>query len=315
MRSDFEEDVHPYAADNSFRCFKVRLDGLPAKIEGKQLIARIIAKTGTKLVGYQGYDSNRAQGATPDFGLWTWISPISMEASRQTEVVLSVHHDIDRNYPEPRADAAGGYFYVSRFERRHCSSNTSMKSPLTRMWKHLAPSGNQTPVCGATRVNIGGERPFRCCNSGETWGSLRCNISMKSQIGGLMRKLRCLFVALAGSLLLSVSAYGKPKPAIRTYDVSCADLWKAAKLTVKTYYDVLSLNNEEQLGSFTTGSTFSGVRVLSFSLSGTGNTCAVSVTGHFSGVTHHDKQDFFSRIKEMLKGNKTAAGSGPPAKN
>src|SRR6266566_2987283 len=54
---------------------------------------------------------------------------------------------------------------------------------------------------------------------------------------------------------------------------------------------------------------------LSFSLSGTGNTCAVSVTGHFSGVTHHDKQDFFSRIKEMLKGNKTAAGSGPPAKN
>lgn len=130
-----------------------------------------------------------------------------------------------------------------------------------------------------------------------------------------MRKLRCLFVALAGSLLLSVSAYGKPKPAIRTYDVSCADLWKAAKLTVKTYYDVLSLNNEEQLGSFTTGSTFSGVRVLSFSLSGTGNTCAVSVTGHFSGVTHHDKQDFFSGIKETLKGNKTAAGSGPPAKN
>jgi len=68
VRSDFEEDVHPYAADNSFRCFKVRLDGLPAKIEGKQLIARIIAKTGTKLVGYQGYGSNRAQGATPDFG-------------------------------------------------------------------------------------------------------------------------------------------------------------------------------------------------------------------------------------------------------
>ncbi len=128
-----------------------------------------------------------------------------------------------------------------------------------------------------------------------------------------MRKLSPLVITLTGSLLLNSSAYGKPKPAIRTYDVPCAELWKAAKLTVRTYYDVLSLNNEEQLGSFTTGSTFSGVRPLSFSLSGTGNTCAVSVTGHFSGVTHHDKQDFFSRIEETLKSNKAAASS--PAKN
>jgi hypothetical protein len=66
--ADFEEDVHPYAADNSYRCFHVRLDGLPAKIQGKRLLARIIAKTGTQLVGYQGYGSNVAEGATPDFG-------------------------------------------------------------------------------------------------------------------------------------------------------------------------------------------------------------------------------------------------------
>jgi hypothetical protein len=66
--TEFEADVHPYAADSSFRCFHVKLDELNGKIEGKRLIARIIAKTGTKLVGYQGYGTNMAEGATPDFG-------------------------------------------------------------------------------------------------------------------------------------------------------------------------------------------------------------------------------------------------------
>jgi len=65
---EFEADVHPYAADNSFRCFHVKLDELQGKITGKRLIARIIAKTGTNLVGYQGYGTNMTEGATPDFG-------------------------------------------------------------------------------------------------------------------------------------------------------------------------------------------------------------------------------------------------------
>ena len=62
---DFEEDVHPYAADNSFRCFHVKLDGLADKIKGNRLIARIIANTGTELVGYQGYGCNDAKEPTP----------------------------------------------------------------------------------------------------------------------------------------------------------------------------------------------------------------------------------------------------------
>jgi hypothetical protein len=66
--SAFEADVHPFAADNSFRCFHVKLDELKGKIEGKTLIARIIAKTGTNLVGYQGYGTNMVEGATPNFG-------------------------------------------------------------------------------------------------------------------------------------------------------------------------------------------------------------------------------------------------------
>jgi hypothetical protein len=66
--ADFEADVHPFAADASFRCFHVQLDQLPAKIAGNRLVARIIASTGTDLVGYQGYGTNSAVGATPDFG-------------------------------------------------------------------------------------------------------------------------------------------------------------------------------------------------------------------------------------------------------
>jgi len=65
---EFEADVHPFVADNSFRCFHVRLDELKGKIAGKRLIARIIAKTGTNLVGYQGFGTNMTAGATPDFG-------------------------------------------------------------------------------------------------------------------------------------------------------------------------------------------------------------------------------------------------------
>ena len=57
-------DVHPYAADTSYRCFHVQLDNLPP-LAGKRLIARIIASSGTELVGYQGFGSN---AAAPNFG-------------------------------------------------------------------------------------------------------------------------------------------------------------------------------------------------------------------------------------------------------
>lgn len=65
--SDFEADVHPFAADMSFRCFHVQLSALPI-LTGKRLVARIRASTGTELVGYQGYGTNVAESATPEFG-------------------------------------------------------------------------------------------------------------------------------------------------------------------------------------------------------------------------------------------------------
>jgi hypothetical protein len=62
--ANFESDVHPYAADTSYRCFHVQLDNLPP-LGGQRLLARVIASTGTELVGYQGFGS---QAAVPDFG-------------------------------------------------------------------------------------------------------------------------------------------------------------------------------------------------------------------------------------------------------
>ena len=61
---NFEADVHPYLADTSYRCFHVQLDTLPP-LAGRRLIARIIASSGTELVGYQGFGSNVA---APNFG-------------------------------------------------------------------------------------------------------------------------------------------------------------------------------------------------------------------------------------------------------
>ena len=63
--SKFEDDVHPFAADTSFRCFHVNLRELPP-LEGKKLIARVSASTGTQLVGYRGYGLDAS--AEPDFG-------------------------------------------------------------------------------------------------------------------------------------------------------------------------------------------------------------------------------------------------------
>jgi len=115
-----------------------------------------------------------------------------------------------------------------------------------------------------------------------------------------VRALGVALITILACLLLSTLGFAKPKPATRTYKVSCSEVWKVTKVVVREHYDVLNLNDQEQAGSFTTGSIWSGVRPIAFSLSGTGDTCTVSVTGHFSGLIHDDKGDFFRRIQEAL---------------
>ena len=100
--------------------------------------------------------------------------------------------------------------------------------------------------------------------------------------------------------LLCLCAWAGPKPATKEYASSCARVWNAAKAVVQNHYDVLNLNDQSQSGSFTTGNFWSGVRPIAFSLSGAGESCTVSVTGHYSGLTHNDKGDFFKRIAERL---------------
>jgi hypothetical protein len=101
-------------------------------------------------------------------------------------------------------------------------------------------------------------------------------------------------------LLLCAEVAAKPHPKTRNYAASCDKLWVAAKLAVKEQYDVLSLNDQDKTGAFQTGNAWTGVRALAFSLSGTGNSCTVSVTGHFSGAIHNDKGDFFERVQKHL---------------
>lgn len=101
-------------------------------------------------------------------------------------------------------------------------------------------------------------------------------------------------------LLLPDLAAAKPKPVMKTFAAPCTELWEAAKSAVEGHYDVLNLDDQKMAGSFTTGSVWSGVRPLAFSLKGSEANCTVSVTGHFSGVIHNDKGDFFKRIQAAL---------------
>jgi hypothetical protein len=109
---------------------------------------------------------------------------------------------------------------------------------------------------------------------------------------------RLLFIM--GMLLICTLSWAKPKPATKTYTAACPKVWEATKVVVQGNYDVLSLNDQAQTGSFTTGSAWTGVRPLTFTLSANAETCTVSVTGHFSGLIHNDKGDFFKRIQDTL---------------
>jgi hypothetical protein len=101
-------------------------------------------------------------------------------------------------------------------------------------------------------------------------------------------------------LLISTFAFAKPKPATRTYSAPCPEVWEATKTVVEGHYDVLNLDDHKMAGSFTTGSIWSGVRPLAFSLINAESGCTVSVTGHYSGLIHNDKGDFFKRIQNAI---------------
>ncbi|MFZ0770164.1 MAG: hypothetical protein WCA49_21865 [Candidatus Sulfotelmatobacter sp.] len=75
----FEEDVHPFAADPSYRCFHVNLRDYEQNLGGRKLRIRIVASTGTDLVGYQGYGSDYSTGLEPTIG------PVDLDISSYQE--------------------------------------------------------------------------------------------------------------------------------------------------------------------------------------------------------------------------------------
>lgn len=72
---DFDLDAHVYRADPSLRCFHVNLDDLKAKLNGvfPPLWVRVVATTGTQMVGYHGINSERLPvlgGPANEDGVW-----------------------------------------------------------------------------------------------------------------------------------------------------------------------------------------------------------------------------------------------------
>jgi hypothetical protein len=111
-------------------------------------------------------------------------------------------------------------------------------------------------------------------------------------------------------LLLSTLAWAAPKPTTKDFTAPCASVWDAAKTVVPKHYEVLNMNDQAQSGTFNIGNgVITGRRALSFSMSGTGDTCTVSVTGHFSGLANNDKGDFFKRLQSELSNAAPAAAT------
>jgi len=110
------------------------------------------------------------------------------------------------------------------------------------------------------------------------------------------------------TICLEPISIAKPTPATQNYPSPCSQVWEAAKIALYAHYDILSLNEQDHLGAFTTGiaGAITGAPWTGFILTGSGEMCTVSVTnhsatGHFSGRIHGDTGDFFKRIEEQLK--------------
>lgn len=74
----FEMDIHPYGADKSLRCFHVDLKSV-AVAPGDRLGVRLIASSGSQLVGYHGFsdDSVRVEAAGETLGEWSGVVDLS----------------------------------------------------------------------------------------------------------------------------------------------------------------------------------------------------------------------------------------------
>ena len=112
-------------------------------------------------------------------------------------------------------------------------------------------------------------------------------------------------------LILSPIAFAKPK--LRIFQASCDQVWGAVKkATAPPHYNFAQLDDAQKKGIVSTGNTLTGKRYLDITLTApTPDTCSVALGGQFSGLTHDDKGDLYTRIDEALKS--AAAPTSQPA--
>jgi hypothetical protein len=98
----------------------------------------------------------------------------------------------------------------------------------------------------------------------------------------------------------TISMLAAPKQ--KTFPANCDVVWAAVKrMTTPPHYNFAMLDDAQKKGIISTGNNLSGKRNLDLALSGTGDTCTISVGGMFSGLIHDDKGDLFRRIEDDLK--------------
>lgn len=100
------------------------------------------------------------------------------------------------------------------------------------------------------------------------------------------------------------------------YSVPCTTLWSAVKDVLRNSgkYGILGIDNTEMTASFIIGSTLSGRRVNSAVLTAKGNSCEMQVQSTYSGLTHHDADDFKTRVDASLAQQQQSPPPAPPAK-
>ncbi len=74
-QKDFKMDIHVYKADPSFRCFHINLDSVD--VSGATLGIRLLASSGTVLVGYHGYTEKLKAKVGDDMQLWDGVIDLS----------------------------------------------------------------------------------------------------------------------------------------------------------------------------------------------------------------------------------------------
>jgi hypothetical protein len=103
--------------------------------------------------------------------------------------------------------------------------------------------------------------------------------------------------------LLFPACAAQAKPRTKTYAVSCERLWKAVEDVANgKEYSSSMLDDKRYKAELVTGhGNWTGKRTLYITLTGSADTCEAAIEGVFSGITHNDKGDLFTRLDEALQ--------------